>query len=198
MPILTSKKNIYSRDRERQKRKVDSSGFQATKERIYRVIDSQSDMDDSIFAGICECFEFIESGYIRTGIFVLGRTLEEIATLYIEKAISKRRGIGILKPQFEVYKKGFMLKKKLDFLSGIQVRLQVYGRPELPITFTKPPKINPANLATLHDIREFGRNVGAHPITNVELDNAIRNLDSWLSVGTIFIVDMQVEVNRLG
>ena len=191
MNILRSNLNKYQRSKKSLSDKV-TKLIANTKALKFQVIDGLDDIDHSIFCGICECIEQLENGHIRTGIFVLGRTIEEISTLFIEKSLEKGKRIGITKPQYNKHKTDFTFYKRLEFLAGEEVNLYK----KVNIKFKKQPLINAGRKSSLHEIREYGRNKGAHPVTTAEFLIIKDNLSTWLVLGLDFIIDIQVELTR--
>ena len=198
MPDYRTNLINYSESLEKFKEKVDNAGFQQIKADFIDILSKQTDMHPDIFQGVMESFFFIENGYVRTGIFVLGRTVEEIMTLLIETCHSKNKTIGITLHKYNRFKKDFSFSKKIQFLAGEEIQLNQKGFPSMNCTLIRRrPFIPPARKVSLHKLREFGRNSSAHPATALELQIIENNIINWVENGIGFIIDTQVDINFL-
>ena len=177
-------------------------------EKVFRT----KNLDFSIFQGIQEAFQLINDGNTRTGIFVLGRTIEELLDIYIEICHDKKFKIGLNKKDFQDSKETFSFSQKVEFFAGEEVQLlRVYKKSRRTrtatcsncgnsttkrikrtskfIQYNQQPLIRSETKKIITEIRKYGRNIGAHKANAAEIKYLNDNLIRWVENGLIFIYD---------
>lgn len=187
---------------------LDQMGIESEYEKWIKIFTKQ-DMDFEIFSSLKECFEHIHKGYVRTAIFILGRTIEDLIYDYLLLSVKHQGRIGITKEDLIYYKETFSFKQKLELLAGEEIYLhkkfkrkykrggkEVKGK-GINVKLTTPRYIEEGSFLMLNEIREFGRNVGAHKATAAEIKILNQKAITWFNSALTFIYDTQGKMLRM-
>ncbi len=166
---------------------------------------SKQDLDYETFCGLKESFDHLRNCKMRTAVFTLGRTIEELLDSYMDNAINSGYKIGVTAKDIEECRNTFAFSLKIDFLKGEEIQLgRIYKRKvngkkrtSKKVKLKIAALIKTATADSLHEIREYGRNIGAHRANKSDVKKVKEKIIPWFTLALNFIYDTQGEIIKM-